>query len=104
MNVPRPYIWQLLSAAAASLAFVLASPMRTPVLAADLGVAPIYRPPAPVAHWTGSYIGISGGGAWGNAEVRNDFTGDQTPRFDLHGGIVGVTSGFNIQNGNIVYG
>ena len=105
MNVSRPNLCQLLCAGAASLAFVLASPMPTPVLAADLGVAPIYRPPAPVANWTGSYIGISGGGAWGNAVVRNDLTGaDQTPRFDLHGGIVGITSGFNIQNGNVVYG
>jgi outer membrane immunogenic protein len=101
MNVCRP-IWQLICAA--SLACMLALPMRAPVLAADLGVAPIYRPPAPVAHWTGSYIGISGGGAWGSAVVRNDFTGDQTPSFNLNGGIVGVTSGFNIQNGNLVYG
>jgi len=105
MIVNRPNLWQVLCAATASLAFVLASPMCTPVLAADLGVAPIYRPPAPVANWTGSYIGISGGGAWGNAVVHNDFIGgDQTPRFDLHGGIVGITSGFNIQNGNVVYG
>src|SRR6266852_5756317 len=104
MIVSRPTIWQTLCAATVSLAFVLASPMRTPVHAADLGVAPIYRPPAPVANWTGSYIGISGGGAWGSAVVGNDFSGDQTPRFDLHGGIVGVTSGFNIQNGNVVYG
>src|SRR5256885_396680 len=105
MKVIRPTIWQVLRTAAASLACVLASPMCTPALAADLGVAPIYRPPAPVTNWTGSYIGISGGGAWGNAVVRNDFIGaDQTPQFDLHGGIIGITSGFNIQNGNVVYG
>ena len=37
--------------------------------------------------------------------MHNDFTGaDQTPQFDLHGGIVGLTSGFNIQNGRFVYG
>ncbi len=37
--------------------------------------------------------------------VHNDPTGvDQTPRFDLHGGIIGITSGLNIQNGAIVYG
>jgi outer membrane immunogenic protein len=105
MKMRRPNIWQLLRAAAASLAFMLASPMHTPVLAADLGVAPIYRPLAPVASWTGSYIGISGGGAWGNSVLRNEFVGaDQTPRFDLRGGIVGITSGYNIQNGNVVYG
>jgi outer membrane immunogenic protein len=105
MKIRRPNLWQLLRAAAASLAFTLASPMHTPVLAADLGVAPIYRPPPSVASWTGSYIGISGGGAWGNSVLRNELTGtDQTPRFDLHGGIVGITSGYNIQNGNVVYG
>jgi outer membrane immunogenic protein len=75
------------------------------VSAADLGVAPIYRAPAPVANWTGSYIGIAGGGAWGSSIVHNDLTGlDQTPRFDLRGGIIGVTTGYNLQNGRLVYG
>jgi len=101
----RPSIWQASCAATMTLAFVLASPMHTSALAADLGVAPIYRPFAPVANWTGSYFGISGGGAWGDSVVHNDFTGaDQTPHFDLHGGLVGVTSGFNVQNRNLVYG
>jgi outer membrane immunogenic protein len=105
MNVTPSNLRRLLRAATALLALMLALPMPAPLLAADLGVAPIYRPPAPVANWTGSYIGISGGGAWGNTVVRNDFTGtDQTPRFDLQGGIIGVTSGYNIQNGNVVYG
>jgi hypothetical protein len=37
--------------------------------------------------------------------VHNDLTGaDQTPHFDLHGGIIGVTTGLNIQNRNLVYG
>jgi outer membrane immunogenic protein len=98
MNVYRPSIWQLICTALVSLACTLASPMRTPVLATDLGVAPIYRPPTPVVDWTGSYLQVSGGSAWGN------FTGGQTPTFDLNGGIVGVTSGFNIQKGNLVYG
>jgi outer membrane immunogenic protein len=48
---------------------------------------------------------VSGGGAWGNAVVRNDLTGaDQTPRMDLSGGIIGLTSGFNIQRGPVVFG
>jgi outer membrane immunogenic protein len=76
----------------------------TPVLAADLGVAPIYKPPAPVINWAGSYIGVAGGAAWGTANVHNDFTGDQSNAFDLHGGILGTTSGFNFQNENLVYG
>lgn len=92
----------------AFLASVLVSAMLAPAGAADLSVAPIYKappPPAPVTTWTGSYIGVAGGGAWGSAVVRNDNTGaDQTPRVDLSGGIIGITSGFNVQNGNVVLG
>jgi outer membrane immunogenic protein len=105
MMLSRSNLCRVLCAATASLALTLASSLGTPALAADLGVAPIYRPPAPVANWTGSYIGIAGGGAWGNSVVHNDLTGvDQTPRFDLRGGIIGITSGFNLQNGQAVYG
>src|SRR5205807_8090184 len=80
MMLSHSNLCRVLCAATASLALTLASSMAAPVLAADLGVAPIYRPVAPVANWTGSYIGISGGGAWGNSVVHNDLTGvDQTP-------------------------
>ena len=45
--------------------------MPAPAVAADLSVAPIYKAlPAPSPTWTGSYIGLSGGGVWGNAVVR----------------------------------
>lgn len=96
----------LLCASTAAFALLLASALLTPAAAADLSVAPMYKaPPAPVATWTGSYIGVSGGGAWGNAAVHNNATGlDQAPRFDLSGGLIGVTSGFNVQNGNVVVG
>ncbi len=81
--------------------------MLTPAAAADLSIAPIYKAPlpAPVTTWSGSYLGVSGGGAWGKAVVRNELTGaDQTPRMDLSGGIIGLTSGFNIQTGPVVLG
>ena len=96
----------VLRASVGSLACVLASAMLTPGFAADLSIAPIYKaPPLPLTSWTGTYVGISGGGAWGSAVVRNDFTGgDQTPRFDLSGGIVGATAGTNFQTGNLVLG
>jgi outer membrane immunogenic protein len=96
----------MLCASTAALALLLASALSTPARAADLGVAPIYKaPPAPVATWTGSYIGLSGGGAWGSAVVHNNTTGlDQTPRFDVSGGLVGVTTGLNVQNGHLVIG
>jgi outer membrane immunogenic protein len=104
-NVRALGLRPLLSAAAA-LALTL-SVAHMPAGAADLSVAPMYRavPAAPMSNWSGSYLGITGGGAWGSAVVHSDVTGlDQTPRFDLKGGFVGYTSGFNLQNGRIVYG
>jgi outer membrane immunogenic protein len=98
---------KLLCASTASLALVLASVMSGPAAGADLSIAPIYKaPPVPLATWTGSYVGISGGGAWGSAVVRSDATGaDQTPRLDLGGGgIIGLTTGFNVQNGGLLLG
>src|ERR1700687_162236 len=97
---------RLRCAGAAAFAWALSSAMPAPAVAADLSVAPIYKaPPAPVMTWTGSYIGVAGGGAWGSAVERNVPTGtDQTPHFDLSGGIIGVTSGLNIQNGHLVLG
>jgi opacity protein-like surface antigen len=97
---------QLLCASTAALALVLASALSTPASAADLGVAPIYKaPPVPITTWSGSYIGVAGGGAWGSAVVRNDLTGiEQTPHLDLSGGIIGVTTGFNVQSGKTVIG
>src|SRR5262245_33984150 len=96
-----------LCASTASLACALASWLPMPAVAADLSVAPIYKaPPLPIANWSGSYVGVSGGGAWGSAVVRNNATGaDATPRLDLGGsGIVGLTTGFNIQSGTLLLG
>ncbi len=95
-----------LCASTAAVLLLLASAMLVPAVAADLSIAPIYRaPPPPITTWTGSYIGIAGGGAWGDAVVSNNWTRtDQTPRLDLGGGIIGVTSGFNVQSGNVVLG
>src|SRR5258708_19240494 len=92
-----------LCASTAALALVLASAMLAPAFGADLSIAPIYK--APAASWAGSYAGIAGGGAWGSALLRNDTTGaDQAPRLNLSGGIIGLTSGFNFQNGNWLLG
>jgi outer membrane immunogenic protein len=77
-----------------------------PASAADLSVAPIYQsPPSPVTTWTGSYIGFSGGGGWGQAKVTDGVTSlDRTPWFDLSGGLVGVTTGLQYQSGELVIG
>ena len=67
--------------------------------AADLPTAPTYQPaPPPVAarvyNWTGFYIGVNGGGAWGNQDALNIIT----DRFDslstgISGGVFGGTLG-----------
>lgn len=53
---------------------------------------------APIYNWTGLYVGINGGGAWG----RSDWT--STNDFHVSGGLVGGTVGYNWQAGNWVYG
>ena len=92
---------KVLCASIAALAAMLA-----PAVAADLSVAPIYKsPPAPTTTWGGSYLGLSGGGAWGRAAIQNGPTGaDATPGFNLNGGLIGITSGLQIQNGQWVLG
>jgi len=71
--------------------------------AADL--PPRYPPPAykaPPAYgaynWTGFYLGINGGGGWGHS------TWDTTGGFDLSGGLLGLTAGYNWQTGPWVFG
>ena len=51
--------------------------------------------PAPVFSWTGCYVGIEGGYAWGRA--KHSYTGlppvggDVTPTFDINGGTATTT-------------
>src|SRR5262249_24678825 len=94
-----------LCASTAALALVLASAMLGPAVAADLNIVPIYKAPPAVATWGGAYVGVAGGGAWGSAVLRDNATGlEQTPRTNPSGGVIGATSGFNIQNGNWLLG
>jgi outer membrane immunogenic protein len=71
-------------------------------IAADLPrQAPIYKAPAymaPVFNWTGAYIGINGGGGWG----RSDYNGSN--KYDVSGGLIGATIGYNWQFGTWVVG
>jgi len=53
--------------------------------------------------WTGFYIGVSGGGAWGRSRHTNS-AGDLTPTFNVSGGIIGGTVGYNYQVNNWVLG
>ena len=93
-----------LCASTAAWALVAASALPAPASGADLSIAPIYKAAA-IPTWAGAYVGVAGGGAWGGATLRINATGaDQTPRFGMSGGIVGITSGFNIQSGNGLLG
>ncbi len=69
--------------------------------AADLK-APVYKaPPAPVYYnWTGFYIGINGGGAWGHTDWQYNFTSGAPHTFadhKTHGALFGGTVGYNWQ-------
>ncbi len=89
-----------------------AIPMRTSFLAIAVGVsalsvsvanaADLYQPPpasspiyapTPVASWTGFYLGIHGGGAWGNS------TSNSPADFSVNGPYVGAQAGYNWQFG-----
>jgi outer membrane immunogenic protein len=65
-----------------------------PASAADLPRAMPYKAPAYVAayNWTGFYVGINGGGAWGNSDW-NGFAVSNSPS----GGLIGATAGYNWQ-------
>jgi outer membrane immunogenic protein len=57
--------------------------------------APLYNP---VYSWSGFYLGINGGGGWGNSAW------DRTGGFDVSGGLIGGTIGYNWQYGQFVLG
>ena len=73
-------------------------------VAADLSRRPpppvVKAPPAypTIYNWTGLYFGVNGGGAFGTSKW------DSAGEFDLTGGLVGGTIGFNWQAGQLVYG
>jgi outer membrane immunogenic protein len=72
--------------------------------AADMAVKAPPLPPAPVAsYWTGWYLGIEGGYGWGRAE-DTDATGFDSGRFNVSGGLVGGTIGYNWQFNPFVFG
>ena len=72
--------------------------------AADLGrrmpAQADYMPP--IYLWAGPYIGIQGGGGWGDSHWNNAAT--PTGTFDVSGGLIGGTIGYNWQQGPAVYG
>jgi outer membrane immunogenic protein len=74
--------------------------------AADM-VEPTETAPAPIEQtqplftWSGGYVGIQGGGTWANGDFT---TAGVTADDDFNGGILGGFAGWNVQNGDLVYG
>jgi outer membrane immunogenic protein len=52
----------------------------------------------PVYNWTGFYLGINGGGAWGDSSWTS------TGGFDVDGWMIGGTAGYNWQAASWVFG
>jgi outer membrane immunogenic protein len=67
-------------------------------------IPPRYRAPvsapvmAPLYNWTGFYVGVNGGGGWGRSRW------DSADAFNVSGGLVGGTLGYNYQVGQLVWG
>jgi outer membrane immunogenic protein len=94
-----------------ALAFALAG-IATPALPANADPAL-----APALSWAGPYVGISGGGGWGNSAQQGGFlvlpsrsTTPITPppvadgHYGLSGGLVGGGAGYNFQIERLVFG
>ncbi len=91
---------------AASAGILAGLALAGQAMAADLGrraqmpvKAPEYM--APVYLWAGPYIGINGGGGWGTSSWSG---APATGNFDLSGGLIGGTIGYNWQQGPWVLG
>src|SRR5437762_5339443 len=87
--------------------------MSANIASADGYSAPARYAPAPT--WTGCYIGIEGGWAWGHSEAKRlDINTTSTPvtvttttfaSYNLDGGLIGGTAGCNLQSsGGFVLG
>jgi len=82
--------------------------LLSPAFGADL---PIYSkaPAPPVYDWTGFYVGVFGGGGYGNHNVNNQ-TGQSatftnfTANYSSQGGVAGGEAGYNWQSGSYVVG
>ena len=90
----------------AGLAGLAAATMMQPASAADIArrqampmKAPAYYAPY---NWTGFYVGINGGGGWGRSDWTN--AAGSTGSFDVSGGVVGGTVGYNWQMNQVVFG
>src|SRR5664279_56069 len=82
--------------------------LMSPALAADLSPYTKASPVAsPVYDWSGFYVGVYGGGGYGNHNYNNGTPNgfaNYLINYDSTGGIGGGEAGYNVQSGNIVAG
>jgi len=82
-----------------------------PALSADMAVKIPAPPPGPVSNWTGCYLGLEGGGAWGRSkqtdgdaeDVGSIFFSQTIVDTGVNGGLIGGTAGCNYQTTNVVW-
>jgi len=78
-----------------------------PAVAADIGATPVYpayqAPPIVVYGWRGFYLGIEGGAGWGSA-TQTDVSPFTSGSYNVSGGLVGGTIGWNSQFDSWVFG
>ena len=86
------------AASSAALAADFGAPPPPPVYA-----APPPPPVYPIFRWSGIYVGINGGGAFGNSNWTDPVEA-ATGNFSLSGGLFGGTVGANYQTGPWVFG
>jgi outer membrane immunogenic protein len=84
--------------------------LMSPALGADL--SPYVKAPAaatPLYDWSGFYVGVVGGGGFGNHNVNNALGSSSTftnftANYSSQGGVAGGEAGYNWQSGNYVVG
>ena len=99
----------------ASLAFVA---LATTAFAADMPTKAPMAPQPVVYNWTGFYVGMNAGYAWGRADTTTvvparvfagpataaSYSSAASPNLNSNGFIGGFQLGYNLQTNNIVYG
>jgi outer membrane immunogenic protein len=80
----------------------------SPALASDLPPRNLPLPRAatyvPFFTWNGLYVGINAGYGFGHSSWTNTTTTATTGDFNIKGGLIGGTAGYNLQLGSAVFG
>ncbi len=86
------------------LSMIGAAGIASSASAADMPVKAVRAAPAAVYNWSGFYVGVHVGGAWLDHERHEIALPENLADHDASGLIAGGQIGFNVQNGNIVWG